>query len=116
MQPARIFLSIELIELSVFNPVCLLVLWLQRAVEGTHIRHGGSWEVTLRRDLSDMVAVNADACRVAVDRSGGHRLLKAELFQFGNDEASLGSSEVRASLDSSNEQVSAKRDDKQLFV
>ncbi|KQY97181.1 hypothetical protein ASD45_20975 [Pseudolabrys sp. Root1462] len=109
------FFQFGLIELGVFNLIHQLVLWLQRAAEGTLIHHGGGWEVTLRRDLSDVVAVDAEACRAAVDRNGGHRVLKAGFFRSGKDEALLGG-EAMAWLDVSNEQVPLKRDDKNLFV
>ena len=65
------FFQFGLVELGVFKLLHQLVKWLQRAAEGTLIHHGRGWEPTLRRDLSDVVAIDAENCRATVDRQGG---------------------------------------------
>jgi hypothetical protein len=109
------FFQFGLVELGVFNLVHQLVLWLQRAAQGTLIHHGGGWEPTLRRDLRDAVAIDAEACRAAVDRNGGYRVLKATFFRIGGN-GSLVSKGGMTWLEVSQAQVPLKRDDKQLFV
>ncbi|ABA06122.1 hypothetical protein Nwi_2872 [Nitrobacter winogradskyi Nb-255] len=79
------FFQFGLVELGIFNLVHQLVLWLQRAAEGTLIHHGRGWEPTLRCDLNDVIALNAEACRAVVDRNGGYRVLKSTFFRSGGD-------------------------------
>ncbi len=109
------FFQFGLVELGVFNLVHQLVLWLQRAAEGTLIHHGRGWEPTLRRDLNDVIAVDAEACRAAVDRKGGYRVLKSSFFRWGGDE-SLVSKGGSTWLEVSQTPVALKRDDKDLFT
>jgi Prokaryotic E2 family A/ThiF family/Prokaryotic homologs of the JAB domain len=113
--PREYFFQFGLVELGVFNLVHQLVLWLQRAAEGTLIHHGSGWEPTLRRDLSDAIAIDAEACRAAVDRNGGYRVLKSRYYRLGADECLIGR-EVRTWLNVSQKQVPLKRDDNELFV
>jgi hypothetical protein len=108
------FFQFGLVELGLFNLVHQLVLWLQRAAEGTLIHHGTGWEPTLRRDLNDVIAVDAEACRAAVDRQGGYRVLKSTFFRHGGD-GSLISKGGSTWLDVSQIQIPLKRDDKGLF-
>lgn len=109
------FFQFGLVELGIFHLVHQLVLWLQRAAEGTLIHHGRGWEPTLRRDLSGSITVDADACRAAVDRNGGYHVLKASFLRSGADDAVVGQN-AKAWLDVSQEQVPLKRDDKEQFV
>jgi hypothetical protein len=113
--PREYFFQFGLVELGVFHLVHQLVLWLQRAAEGTLILHGRGWEPTLRRDLSDVIAINAEACRAAVDREGGYRALKARFFRLGSDASLIGGG-ARTWLNVSQEQVPLKRDDNELFA
>ncbi len=50
------FFQFGLVELGIFNLVHQLVLWLQRAAEGTLIHHGRGWKPTLRRDLTEFAS------------------------------------------------------------
>lgn len=109
------FFQFGLVELGVFHLVHQLVLWLQRAAEGTLIDHGRGWEATLRRDLSGSITIDADACRGAVERNGGHRVFKASFLRKGEDNDGVGRA-ARAWLDVSQEQVPLKRDDQKQFV
>jgi len=109
------FFQFGLVELGIFHLVHQLVLWLQRAAEGTLIHYGRGWEPTLRRDLSGSITIDADACRAAVDRKGGYHVLKATFLRSGTDDAVVGQN-ARAWLDVSQEQVPLKRDDKEQFV
>lgn len=108
------FFQFGLVELGIFNLVHQLVLWLQRAAEGTLIHHGRGWEPTLRRDLNDVIALNAEACRAAVDRNGGYRVFKSTFFRSGGD-GSLVDKQATTWLDVSQTQAALKRDDKDLF-
>ena len=109
------FFQFGLVELGVFKLLHQLVIWLQRAAEGTLIHHGRGWEPTLRRDLSDVVAIDAENCRATVDRQGGHRVFKAWFFRSGPDASPVGGG-AWAWLDVSREQTPLKHDDKELFV
>jgi hypothetical protein len=109
------FFQFGLVELGVFSLVHQLVLWLQRAAEGTLIHHGRGWEPTLRRDLNDVIVLDAEACRAAVDRNGGYRVLKATFFRYGGD-GTLVHKQATTWLDISPTQVPLKRDDKDLFA
>jgi hypothetical protein len=113
--PREYFFQFGLVELGVFHLVHQLVLWLQRAAEGTLIHHGRGWEPTLRRDLSSVVAVDAEACRAAVDHNGGYRVLKARFFRSGSDDSLIGR-DARIWLNVSQEHVPLKRDDNKLFM
>ena len=109
------FFQFGLVELGVFNLLHQLVIWLQRAAEGTLIHHGRGWEPTLRRDLLDVVAIDAQNCRAIVDREGGYRVFKAMFFRSGPDSSPVGGG-AWAWLDVSREQTPLKHDDKELFV
>jgi len=109
------FFQFGLVELGVFNLVHQLVLWLQRAAEGTLIHHGAGWQPTLRNDLSDYLVVNAEACRALVDRNGGYATLKAEFSRRGDDKLSAAAG-TKIWLEVSQEQVPLKREDQKLFT
>jgi hypothetical protein len=109
------FFQFGLVEVGVFHLVHQLVLWLQRAAEGTLIQHGRGWEPTLRRDLSDVLVIDAEACRAAVDHNGGYSVLKADFLRSSTDE-SLTGRDAWTWLNVTQEQVPLKRDDKELFV
>jgi hypothetical protein len=109
------FFQFGLVEVGVFHLVHQLVLWLQRAAEGTLIDHGTGWEPTLRRDLSDVIAIDAEACRATVDRNGGYRVFKARFYRLGADENCVGHG-VTTWLSVSLEQTPLKREDHELFV
>lgn len=109
------FFQFGLVELGVFNLVHQLVIWLQRAAEGTLIHHGRGWEPTLRRGLEDFIAVDAENCRATVDRQGGYRVFKAGFFRSGSNAAHVGG-DAWAWLDVTREQTPLKHDDKKLFV
>lgn len=109
------FFQFGLVELGVFKLLHQLVMWLQRAAEGTLIHHGRGWEPTLRRDLSDVIAIDAENCRATVDRHGGYRVFKARFFRSGSNASPIGGG-AWAWLDVSREQTPLKHDDKELFV
>jgi hypothetical protein len=109
------FFQFGLVELGVFNLVHQLVLWLHRAAEGTLIHHGRGWEPTLRRDLADVVAVDAEACRAIVDRKGGYRVLKSTFARQGED-GTLVCKQATTWLEVSQTPIPLKRDDKELFA
>ena len=110
------FFQFGLVELGVFHLVHQLVLWLQRAAEGTLIQHGRGWEPTLRRDLSDIIVIDAEACRATVDHNGGYRVLKADFLRSSADE-SLTGQDAWTWLNVTQEQVaSSSATDKDLFV
>jgi hypothetical protein len=109
------FFQFGLVELGIFNLLHQLVIWLQRAAEGTLIHQGRGWEPTLRRDLSDVVAIDAQNCRAIVDRQGGYCVFKAWFFRSGPDASPIGGG-AWAWLDVSREQTPLKHDDKELFV
>jgi hypothetical protein len=113
-QPARILFSIGLVELGVFHLLHQLVLWLQRAAEGTLIDHGNGWEATLRRDLSSGITIDPETCRAAVDRAGGYRVFKTSFYRIGEDNFTVGK-DARAWLTATHEQAPLKHGDKNLF-
>jgi hypothetical protein len=108
------FFKFGLVELGVFHLLHQLVLWLQRAAEGTLIDHGNGWEATLRRDLSSGITIDPEACRAAVDRAGGYRVFKASFYRIGEDNFTVGK-DARAWLTATQEQVPLKHGDKNLF-
>jgi hypothetical protein len=108
------FFQFGLVELGVFHLVHQLVIWLQRAAEGTLIHHGRGWEPALRRDLSDFVTINAEACRAMVDRNGGHRVLKAQFCRSNNDNAVV-SGGANVLLSVTQDRVPLKLDDHDIF-
>ena len=109
------FFQFGLVELGVFNLIHQLVLWLQHAAEGALINPEQGWEPTLRRDLSDVVVLNAEACRAIVDRNGGHRVLGARYFRSGNSASAVGR-DAAVLIDVADRQVPLSRDDKNLFT
>jgi hypothetical protein len=109
------FFQFGLVELGIFNLVHQLVLWLQRAAEGTLIHHGRGWEPTLRRDLSDVVAIDAEACRALVDREGGYRVLKSRFARQGEGGKLVGK-DATTWLEVSLTQVPLRREDKEMFA
>ncbi|MEA2878506.1 MAG: hypothetical protein QOF14_3702 [Hyphomicrobiales bacterium] len=109
------FFQFGLVELGVFNLVQQLVVWLGRAAEGTLIHHGRGWEPTLRHDLQNVIAVDAEACRAMVDRNGGFRVLKTDFFRKSED-GGLTCRGAITWLDVSQTQTPLKHDDKDLFT
>lgn len=109
------FIQYGLVEAGVFNLVHQLVLWLQRAAEGTLIDPEQGWEPALRRDLSHLLIIDAEACRAMVDRQGGHRVLKARFYRSGPEDASL-SNGAAAILQAGTDIVPLKRGDKELLT
>lgn len=109
------FFQFGLIEAGIFHLVHQLVLWLQRAAEGTLIDPKHGWEPALRRDLSHLLVIDAEACRAMVDRQGGYRFLRAGFYRSGHEDARLSSGAaaiVQARLDT----VPLKRGDKELLT
>lgn len=113
--PREYFFQYGLVELGVFNLLHQLVLWLQRAAEGTLIDHGRGWEPMLRRDVLDSIAIDAQACRAMVDREGGFQVLKASFYRSGDQDVVL-NDKARAWLDVSQDHVPLKRDDSKQFT
>lgn len=109
------FFQFGLVEAGVFHLVHQLVLWLQRAAEGTLIDPHQGWEATLRRDLSDFLVVDAEACRVMVGRQGGHRVLKSRYIRSGSVDARP-SNGTLAIIEASMDAVPLKRSDNELFT
>jgi hypothetical protein len=109
------FFQFGLVELGVFQLVHQLVLWLQRAAEGTLIHHGRGWEPTLRRNLSNWISVDAEACRAAVDKNGGYRLFAARFSRTLANDKVIGN-DAHSWLDVRQERVYLKPEDKNLFT
>ena len=109
------FFQFGLVEAGVFHLVHQLVLWLQRAAEGTLIDEEQGWEPALRRDLSHLLVMDAEACRALVDRDGGYRVLKAGFHRSGGQDTRLSNGAgviVQAGCDA----VPLKRGDKELLT
>jgi hypothetical protein len=109
------FFQFGLVEAGVFHLVHQLVLWLQHAAEGALIDPQQGWEPTLRRDLSDMLVIDAQSCRAMVDRQGGHRVLKSSYYRSGAVDARP-SSGAAVLIEASMDTVPLKRSDKDLFT
>lgn len=109
------FFQFGLVEAGVFHLVHQLVVWLQRAAEGTLINPEQGWEPTLRRDLSDLMVIDAEACRAMVNREGGHRVFRADYYRSGPADARLCDG-AAALVQASADQVPLKRQDKELFT
>lgn len=109
------FFQFGLLEAAIFNLVHQLVLWLQHAAEGVLINPEQGWEPTLRRDLSNAIVLNAEACRAAVDRNGGHRVLKSRYLRVGNSASSVGR-DATIFLDVTEQGIPLNRNDKNLFT
>lgn len=108
------FFQFGLVEGGVFHLVEQLVRWLRRAAEGTLMDPEQGWEPTLRRDLSHLITLNAEACRAMVDRHGGHRILKARFSRSGSDQATV-SGEMTSLISVADTPVPLKRGDNKLF-
>ena len=91
------------------------MLWLQRAAEGTLIDPEQGWEPVLRRDLSNLLVIDGEACRAIVDRHGGYRVLKAGFYRPGLEDARL-SDGATAIVQSGRDTVPLKRGDKELLT
>lgn len=109
------FFQFGLVEAGIFHLVHQLVLWLQRAAEGTLIDPAQGWEPALRRNLSDILVMDAEACRAIVDRQGGHRIFTARFYRSGAEAARL-SAGAAAIIQASTEAVPLKRGNKELFA
>lgn len=109
------FFQFGLVEFGVFHLVHQLVLWLQRAAEGTLIDPEQGWEPALRRDLSELIVIDAEASRSIVDRQGGHRVFKARFYRSGPEDGCL-SAGASAVIEVGAHAVPLKRDDKELFT
>lgn len=112
--PREYFFQFGLVELGVFNLVHQLVLWLRHAATGALIDPTQGWEPVLRRNLTDIVVLNAESCRAMVDRRGGYRVLQARFFRRGQDDGVIGR-DANAVMVVSDEQVPLKRGDAQRF-
>ena len=109
------FFQFGLVEAGIFHLVHQLVLWLQRAAEGTLIDPEQGWEPVLRRDLSNLLVIDAEACRAIVDRPGGYRVLKAGFYRPGLEDARF-SDGATAIVQSGRDTVPLKRGDKELLT
>lgn len=109
------FFQFGLVEAGVFHLVHQLVLWLRRAVEGTLIDPEQGWEPAMRRDLADLLVIDAGACRAMADRQGGHRVFKAEYYRSGPADARL-SGAAAALVQASADSAPLKRKDKELLT
>lgn len=109
------FFQFGLVEAGIFHLVHQLVLWLQRAAEGTLIDPAQGWEPALRRNLSDILIMDAETCRAIVDRQGGHRVFKARFYRSGSEAACI-SAGAAAILQAGTETVPLKRGNKELFT
>jgi hypothetical protein len=109
------FFQFGLVEAGVFHLVHQLVLWLQRAAEGTLIDPEQGWEPALRRDLSNLLVIDAEACRAIVNRHGGHRVFKARFYRSGGADARL-SSGAAAIVQAGADTVPLKQGDTELFT
>ena len=109
------FIQFGLVELGVFNLLHQLVLWLRHAAEGALIDRRQGWEPTLRRDLFADIVIDAEACRAAVDRGGGYRVLKARYLRVGSNDSAIGP-DVYALIDVENRQVPLNRQDDELLT
>lgn len=109
------FFQFGLVEAGIFHLVHQLVLWLQRAAEGTLIDPEQGWEPVLRRDLSNLLIIDGEACRAIVDRHGGYRVLKAGFYRPGLEDARL-SDGATAIVQSGRDTVPLKRGDKELLT
>lgn len=109
------FFQFGLVELGVFHLVHQLVLWLRHAAEGALIDRQQGWEPTLRRDLFADVVIDAESCRAAVDRDGGHRVLKARYLRVGSNDSAIGP-DAYALIDVSEQQVPLRRQDEELLT
>ena len=109
------FFQFGLVEGGIFHLVGQLVIWLQHAAEGTLISREQGWEPTLRRDLANLMAIDAVSCRTLVDRNGGYRIFRAAYLRLGAVDNNLASS-AAAMLHVSAERTPLKREDDQLFT
>jgi proteasome lid subunit RPN8/RPN11 len=109
------FIQFGLVELGVFNLVHQLVLWLRHAAEGVLIDKRQGWEPTLRRDLFADIVIDAEACRAAVNRDGGYRVLKARYLRAGSSDSAIGP-DVLALIDVTSQQVPLSRQDDELLT
>ena len=109
------FFQFGLVEAGIFHLVHQLVLWLQRAAEGTLIDPAQGWEPALRRDLSNLLVIDAEACRAIVNRHGGYSVLKARFCRSGGEEVRL-SDGAAAIVLAGHDTVPLKRGDNDLLA
>ncbi len=109
------FVQFGLVELGVFNLVHQLVLWLQRAAEGTLIDPEQGWEPTLRRGLQDTLVIDAEYAQGLAGRDGGHCVLKADYYRSGLLDDRI-TENAWTIVDVTNNAVPLKREDENLFT
>lgn len=109
------FFQFGLVEAGIFHLVHQLVLWLQSAAEGTLINSAQGWEPTLRHNLSDILVLDAEACRAAVDRQGGYGVFKARFYRSGGEDERLCAG-AAAIVQATTDTVPLKRGDKEIFT
>ena len=83
------FLQFGLVEYGIFHLVEQLAIWLRKAANGGLIDPEQGWEAMLRRDLRDVVEIDADAARSIVTKGGGWVALQGRFFRRGPADASL---------------------------
>ena len=86
------FLQFGLVEYGIFHLVEQLAIWLRKAAVSDLINPEQGWEPMLRRDFRDVVEIDADAARNAVNKSGGWIVWKGRFFRRGAPEACLNDS------------------------
>lgn len=84
------FLQFGLLEAGVFHLIEQLALWLRRAAVSNLIDPAQGWEPMLRRDLRDVIVLDAESARDAVDRDGGYLIWQAQFYRLGPAASALG--------------------------
>lgn len=83
------FLQFGLVEYGIFHLIEQLAIWLRKAAIGDLISPEQGWEPMLRRDLRNVVQIDADAVRKTVNKSGGWKAWHGRFFRGGDSEANL---------------------------
>lgn len=81
------FLQWGLVEYGIFHLIEQVAIWLRKAAIDALIDSAQGWEPMLRRDLADVIALDADSARLAVTKSGGFATWDARYYRRGERDA-----------------------------
>jgi Prokaryotic E2 family A len=83
------FLQFGLVEYGMFQLVEQLAVWLRKAAVSGLIDPVQGWEPMLRRDFRNVLEIDADAARRAVNRDGGWIVWRGEFVRRGRQEETI---------------------------
>ncbi|NKJ42503.1 ThiF family adenylyltransferase [Novosphingobium sp. SG720] len=109
------FLQFGLVEYGLFHLIEQMAIWLRKAAISDLIDPVQGWEPMMRRGLVDVLALDAEAVRSAVRKSGGYVAWRARFLRRGERDAQLMSG-ASAWIDSAASKTPLSREDDTLFT